>query len=320
MIHVHVLTGFLGVGKTTTLKHLISQKPRDEKWAVLLNEFGKTGLDSDLLNSAQLSSGQLKGQSNPSKIHISQVAGGCLCCATPLLFQTALNKIIRFEKPNRIFIEPSGLGHPDKIIELLKEPQYQKILSIEAVLTLIDARHLLNKRFREHEIYTRQLAVADVFVANKVELANMDELAAFDVLLNQYQRPGITVSDGQVPKQCWQKPVEQNADKKSTRILFNKTGEGEPFFTHTMLLNAKLPLNIKRVIGYLSSLGLIRVKGLLPSNAGPVLINGVNQDISVQVIGSEANGSKDHGYRLEIICDSNVDIGNIKEKILACVD
>ncbi len=302
MIHVHVLTGFLGVGKTTTLQHLISQKPEDEKWAVLLNEFGKTGLDSDLLNA---------GESSRGEIHISQVAGGCLCCVTPLLFQTALNKIIRFEKPTRIFIEPSGLGHPDKIIELLKEPQYKKNLIIEAVLTLIDARHLLNIRYREHEIYTRQLAVADVFVANKIELANTEEVAAFDALLNKYQRPGIKVSDGQVPIEYWQKSAKQN----STRMLLNKTGVGHAFFTHTILLDAKSPLNIKNVIDYLKNLKLVRVKGLLPSKSGAILVNGVNQDISVK-----PNLSESHMYRLEIICDAAMDIANIKEKISACVD
>ncbi len=316
MIHVHVLTGFLGVGKTTTLQHFIAQKPKGEKWAVLLNEFGKTGLDSDLLHSGQSSA----GQSNPNNVHVSQVAGGCLCCATPLLFQTALNKIIRFEKPTRIFIEPSGLGHPDKIIELLKESQYKKILSIEAVLTLIDARHLLNTRFREHEIYARQLAVADVFVANKIELASTEELAALDVLLKKYQRPGIKVSDGQVPIEYWQKSAKKNSDQKSTRMLLNKTGAGGTFFTHTIMLHADAPLNINNVISYLKGLKLVRVKGLLPSKDGAILINGVNQDISVQPSPFESNASKSPVYRLEIIFDEKVDVTHIEEKILTCID
>jgi G3E family GTPase len=311
LIHVHILTGFLGVGKTTTLKHLISQKPHDEKWAVLLNEFGKTGLDSDLLTSNVLSS----SESSSEDVHISQVAGGCLCCVTPLLFQTALNKIIRFEKPTRIFIEPSGLGHPDKIIELLKEPQYQNILNIGAVLTLIDARHLLNSRYRKHEIYARQLAVADVFVANKIKLASTEDLAAFDELLKKYQRPGIHVNDGQVPMEYWQKTTQQNTIKKSTRMLFNKIGGGDEFFTHTMLFDVTSPLNIKNVTRYLSHLKLIRVKGLLPSKGGAILINGVNQEISVQ---PSVSDSKD--YRLEIICDAAVDVASIKAKISACID
>ncbi len=66
MIHTHVITGFLGTGKTTTLQYLLKQKPAHEKWVVLLNEFGKTGLDSDLLNN--------------DEVVVSQVAGGCLCC------------------------------------------------------------------------------------------------------------------------------------------------------------------------------------------------------------------------------------------------
>ena len=174
MIQTHVITGFLGVGKTTTLQHLLRQKPDHEKWAVLLNEFGKTGLDAVLLEN--------------DGVVVTQIPGGCLCCAAELPFQITLNKIIRFEKPLRLFIEPSGLGHPDKIIELLQQDQYKEILSIKPVLTLVDMRHLSIDKYRQHDIYQRQLAVAGVFIANKSELAKSENVADFEVLLQQYQR------------------------------------------------------------------------------------------------------------------------------------
>jgi len=292
LIHTHVITGFLGTGKTTTLQYLLKQKPAHEKWVVLLNEFGKTGLDSDLLNN--------------DEVVVSQVAGGCLCCATPLLFQTALNKIIRFEKPQRILIEPSGLGHPDKIVELLKQDQYQKILKIEAVLTLIDARNLNDKRYREHDIYQRQLAVADIFIANKKELATAQELAGFEKLLEKYQRPGIQVSQGQVNLETLQKTVHNKP-----RLVINKVSqEANPFFTYTVTLEANKLLSLTKLMAYLVSLDLARVKAVVPTKDGAMLVNGVKREITTQPTDLIADN-----FRLEIISAEELDIASITDTI-----
>jgi len=237
---------------------------------------------------------------------VSQVAGGCLCCATPLLFQTALNKIIRFEKPQRILIEPSGLGHPDKIVELLKQDQYQKILKIEAVLTLIDARNLNDKRYREHDIYQRQLAVADIFIANKKELATAQELAGFEKLLEKYQRPGIQVSQGQVNLETLQKTVHNKP-----RLVINKVSqEANPFFTYTVTLEANKLLSLTKLMAYLVSLDLARVKAVVPTKDGAMLVNGVKREITTQPTDLIADN-----FRLEIISAEELDIASVTDTI-----
>jgi len=294
LIHTHVITGFLGTGKTTTLQYLLKQKPAHEKWVVLLNEFGKTGLDSDLLNN--------------DEVVVSQVAGGCLCCATPLLFQTALNKIIRFEKPQRILIEPSGLGHPDKIVELLKQDQYQNILKIEAVLTLIDARNLNDKRYREHDIYQRQLAVADIFVANKIELATDQELAEFEKVLDKYQRPGIQVNQGQVNLET----LQQTSHNKPRLVINAISQEDNPFFTYTIALDANQLLSLPELLAYLVSLELARVKAVVPTKDGAMLLNGVKQEITTELT-KLVTGN----FRLEIISAQDLDIDVITDTINA---
>ncbi len=297
MIHTHVVTGFLGTGKTTTLQYLLKQKPAQEKWVVLLNEFGKTGLDSELLNQQE--------------VVVHQVAGGCLCCATPLLFQTALNKIIRFEKPQRILIEPSGLGHPDKIVELLKQAQYQNILSVEAVLTLIDARHLSNKRYREHDIYQRQLAVADVFIANKIDMASERDLAELAVLLVKYQRPGIQVNRGEINLETLKKPLNHPA-----RLVINKSAQAtNPFYTYTLNLAVSNNFELSGLLSVLVSLNLARVKGVVPTKEGAVLINGVNKEITTQ-----QTPLVEDNFRLEFISPKELDIGGVSEKIHGCTE
>lgn len=102
-IPTHIITGFLGAGKTTVLQQLIGQKPASERWAILVNEFGQLGLDAAVLSN--------------QGVQLSSVAGGCLCCLRSPLFQVSLNRLIREARPQRLWIEPSGLGHPDALRE-----------------------------------------------------------------------------------------------------------------------------------------------------------------------------------------------------------
>ncbi|MCT8985825.1 hypothetical protein N4T56_03945 [Shewanella sp. KJ10-1] len=100
-IKTNIITGFLGVGKTTVIKQLLANKPAHEKWAVLVNEFGEIGIDGGLLHT----------QATPG-ITIKEVPGGCLCCAAGVPTQVAITQLIQQAKPDRLLIEPTGLKSP----------------------------------------------------------------------------------------------------------------------------------------------------------------------------------------------------------------
>ena len=114
-IPTNIITGFLGVGKTTVIKHLLSTKPVNERWAVLVNEFGEVGLDGSLLQEAERSD---------QDVYIREVPGGCMCCASGLPMQIALNQLIMRSKADRLLIEPTGLGHPKEVLNALPQPCY----------------------------------------------------------------------------------------------------------------------------------------------------------------------------------------------------
>lgn len=118
-----LVTGFLGSGKTTTLLHLLSQKPSGEKWAILVNEFGEIGVDGALLAD--------------SGATLKEVPGGCLCCVNGLPLQIGLNTLLTRNQPDRLLIEPTGLGHPAQILALLASDTYQNWLSLRAALRLL---------------------------------------------------------------------------------------------------------------------------------------------------------------------------------------
>jgi len=169
-IPTNIITGLLGVGKTTAIRYLLETKPSTEKWAVLVNEFGEVGLDASLIAS-EVSTQQEDG------IFIREVPGGCMCCASGLPMQVALNQLISHSSPDRLIIEPTGLGHPQEVLNALRHSSYQGILDINATLTMVDARKVSDTRYTEHNTFKQQFQIADMIIANKSDLYDDEDLA-----------------------------------------------------------------------------------------------------------------------------------------------
>lgn len=129
-IPTHVIAGPLGAGKTTLIRQLMLQRPAGERWAVLVNEFGQVGLDAALLATAD------------DGIALGEVAGGCLCCVNGAPFQVGLGRLLRMAKPHRVFIEPSGLGHPLQLLRQLEQAPWQGVLDVQPLLMVLDAAGL----------------------------------------------------------------------------------------------------------------------------------------------------------------------------------
>ena len=170
-IPTNIITGFLGAGKTSAILHLLKHKPRDERWAVIVNEFGEIGVDGSLFE------GQTKEEQG---IFIREVPGGCMCCTAGISLQRALNIILTKVKPDRLLIEPTGLGHPTEVIQTLKFKKYRNKLSVKKVITIVDARLISLDFYAEHSIFNEQIAIADLIVGNKSDLyKEKDKLALF---------------------------------------------------------------------------------------------------------------------------------------------
>ncbi len=158
-IPVNIITGFLGVGKTTAINALLAQKPDGERWAVLVNEFGQIGVDQAAM---------------PDKngLHIKELAGGCICCALGPALRAGLATLIRSARPQRLIIEPTGLGHPEGIIDTLQSGSFKDVLDLRAIICLLDPQLLEDTRVMAHETFQDQLNLADIVVLNKLDLAS----------------------------------------------------------------------------------------------------------------------------------------------------
>ncbi|TCI05092.1 GTP-binding protein [Corallincola luteus] len=177
-IPTNIITGFLGVGKTTAIMKLLQDKPADERWAVLVNEFGEVGIDAALI-----SGDPQAAQGDNGTLFIREVPGGCMCCTAGVPMQVALNQLIKQARPDRLLIEPTGLGHPKEIIAALSAVHYQDVIELQATITLVDARHLSDSKYRRHDTFIQQHQVADLIVANKSDLYLGGELEALEQFL-----------------------------------------------------------------------------------------------------------------------------------------
>lgn len=164
-VPVHVVTGFLGVGKTTAILDLLAHKPPEEgTWAVLVNEFGEVGVDGALIEEG----GYV----------VRQVPGGCICCSAGPMFTTNLVRLLSKERPNRVFIEPSGVARPAMVIDMVRS--LGEAVRLMAVITLVDPRHVTSEPHRADPTWQEQVTVADVLVATHADERTPEELAAFD--------------------------------------------------------------------------------------------------------------------------------------------
>ena len=150
-IAVHIISGFLGAGKTRFLKQLFTNKSADkkadERWVVILNEAGTTQYEQQ----------QLIAQG----IIVKELYGGCLCCSAAMTFRVALNKIIKEHQPQRIFIEPAGAGHLANIKALLLGEFYEPVLTLKSTLCLLAQWQLQESKFSENELYLALIEQAD---------------------------------------------------------------------------------------------------------------------------------------------------------------
>ncbi|MEO1818111.1 CobW family GTP-binding protein [Pseudomonas sp.] len=164
-IPTHLIAGPLGAGKTSLLQNLLAQRPADERWAVLINEFGQLGLDRALLQS-----------STESGVSMAEIPGGCLCCVNGVPFQVGLGRLLRKARPDRLWIESSGLGHPAELLQQLAREPWQGVLDLQPLLMVVDAGQLASGEPLP-DSQQRSLPLAGLLIANRTDLLSAQTLA-----------------------------------------------------------------------------------------------------------------------------------------------
>jgi cobalamin biosynthesis protein CobW len=138
-IPVTVITGFLGSGKTTTIRHLL-QNNEGRRIAVLVNEFGEVGIDGELLRSCQVCDDEEDVSNN-----IVELANGCLCCTVQEEFFPTMQELLkRRDRLDSILIETSGLALPKPLIQAFRWPEIKTGATVDGVVTVVDCEAVAN--------------------------------------------------------------------------------------------------------------------------------------------------------------------------------
>ena len=125
-----------------------------------------------------------------------------MCCTAGISMQLALAQLLEKAKPDRLLIEPTGLGHPREVLDILSASYYREILSIQKTITLVDARKLKEKRFTENVIFTQQITVADIIIGNKIDLyedSDRESLQNYIAQSGQSHRKIVFSQNGEIP-------------------------------------------------------------------------------------------------------------------------
>ncbi len=189
-IPVTIITGFLGAGKTTLIRHLM-QNPQGKRLAILVNEFGVLGVDGDILKSC--------ADANCPVENIVELANGCICCTVADDFVPTIEALMALpQRPDHILIETSGLALPKPLLKAFDWPGIRSRITVDGVIALADAEAVAAGRFApdlaavdaqrladdviDHEtplseVFEDQIACADIVLLSKADLAGEAGLA-----------------------------------------------------------------------------------------------------------------------------------------------
>ncbi len=287
-VPTNIITGFLGVGKTTTILNLLKNKPHNENWAVLVNEFGEIGIDGAMMTD--------------QGAMIKEVPGGCMCCTAGVPMSVGINALLR-QKPDRLIIEPTGLGHPKQVIATLTSEQYEKYVDLKATIALVDPRNLSNPKYTTNQNFNDQLDSADVVIGNKVDLCQSSDIDVFGSWVTVQEPPKVfhkLVKNGELPLEVLD--IERVFGSASSHIehhhhhhasmepqfelppgeaFIRRENKGQGYFSCGWLFGAEYEFNFDQLFSMLSALTAERVKAVVNTDQGCYAFNVANGVVSV---------------------------------------
>ena len=337
-IPTNLVTGFLGSGKTTLILNLLKSRPQGERWAVLVNEFGDVGIDGSLL----------KQQGSKDTIFIKEVPGGCICCAAGLPLQMALNLLIKQARPHRILIEPTGVGHPRKVLETLTGEFYRNVLELRATLCLVEAKNLLDERYYNNETFQDQINMADVLLASKADQAKENELTEFKKLCDSFSVRKAhcqSIEFGQLVlsvldfernemRSCdfpeaheHHGQIQSSGSNTSVGVPIMATNEnnmncewrrfennGNNYYGCGWIFNRCIVFDEDKLNELIKDKDFTRIKGIFHTMRGWLIFNRSDSEFSME----KSNHTADS--RVEIIEPDRHDWNRVEERLLACID
>ncbi len=304
-IPVTVITGFLGSGKTTLIRHLMLN-PQGKRLAILVNEFGTVGVDGDILKSC--------ADENCPAENIVELANGCICCTVADDFIPTIEALMAMpQRPDHIIIETSGLALPKPLLKAFDWPAIRSRITVDGVIALADAEAVAAGRFApdvaavdaqrladdslDHEtplseVFEDQIACADIILLSKADLAGEAGLAAARAVIEAEtprKLPMIAMTDGIIDPRAilgLNAAAEDDLDARPSHHDGHDDHEHEDFESIVVALDEVADIDdlVARVQRLAREQDILRVKGYIAVTGKPMrlLVQAVGERVRHQ--------------------------------------
>ncbi|MDE4174926.1 cobalamin biosynthesis protein CobW [Phaeobacter sp. PT47_59] len=332
-IPVTVITGFLGAGKTTLIRHLM-QNPQGKRLAVLVNEFGTAGVDGEILKSC--------ADENCPENNIVELANGCICCTVADDFIPTIEALMALpETPEHILIETSGLALPKPLLKAFDWPAIRSRITVDGVIALADAEAVAAGLFApdlaavqaqreaddslDHEtplseVFEDQIACADIVLLSKADLAGEVGLAkARAVIEAEAPRslPILPMSEGVIDPRVilgLGAAAEDDLDARPSHHDGHHDHEHDDFHSIVVELGeVSDPQDLQdRIVNMARSRKILRVKGYVAVEGKPMrmLVQAVGERLRAQY--DQPWGAQPRKTQLVVIAEHDaIDVAGI---------
>jgi cobalamin biosynthesis protein CobW len=310
-----IVTGFLGAGKTTVIRHLL-QNPGGRRIALIVNEFGDVGFDGAVLADC--------GSAACADGDIIELSNGCICCTVADDFLPAMEKILgRAEPPDHIVIETSGLALPQPLVKAFSWPSVKARVTVDGVVTVVDAAAIAEGRVASdeaklaeqrakdlsldhddpvEELFEDQLRCADLILISKADLVDESGLARVETAIAEDRRPAartIRVANGVLPADILLGQAAgaegDTESRKSHHELAGEEHEHDDFDSFVLQVTGPDRAALgERVAAAMAVDGVLRIKGLVSvyGHAAPLAVQAVGPRVETWFV---ANASRQAG-------------------------
>ncbi len=325
-----VITGFLGAGKTTLVRHVLAHAG-GRRIAVLVNEFGALGIDGEVLRSC--------GIPGCEDVDIVELANGCLCCTVADEFLPAMQALLdRPNPPEHILVETSGLALPKPLLKAFGWPDIRARVTVDGVIAVVDGPAVAAGRFADDpaavaaqraadetldhdnplaEVYGDQIAAADLVILNKADLLDAPALAALRAQISaSLPRPAalVTAMEGRVDLAVLLGLDAAAEDDLATRPSCHDAEDGahehDDFdsFVVPIAETAEPDALLRRLAAVAGAHDVLRMKGFVPVTGRPMrlAVQGVGTRFRQHYDRAWAEGEERRG-QLVVIGQTGID-------------
>jgi len=192
---IDVVSGFLGAGKTTFIKRLVENGKDKGRTIIIENEFGEIGIDGGFLKN--------------SGIEIKEMNSGCICCSLAGDFEASLRELLKDYAPNRVIIEPSGVGKLSDVLKAVSDVEKDLEVESNSAVTVVDVKKCKMYMKNFGEFFNNQIQFANTIILSRTDLADSKKIEEAVALIKEVNPEAIIVTT----------PLDKLSDEKIEELL-----------------------------------------------------------------------------------------------------